>query len=151
MSLRLLWAPTTTRPSSYGAARAEPSLLELCRVATELDEVRAIREAEAWHGPSIIIAYAPCIRSALPLRSSKNHGLKAKGGMGKSQAEEKGGAAMLITSWRVPGRRVRLLALVALQPRPHRGRQEPVLSRLKGAQLGELPRLDFVFVRRDSA
>ena len=31
------------------------------------------------HGPSIIIAYAPCI----------NHGLKAKGGMGKSQAEEK--------------------------------------------------------------
>ena len=54
-------------------------MLELCRVATELDEVKAIREAEAWHGPSIIIAYAPCI----------NHGLKAKGGMGKSQAEEK--------------------------------------------------------------
>ncbi len=41
--------------------------------------LKAIREAEAWHGPSIIIAYAPCI----------NHGLKAKGGMGKSQAEEK--------------------------------------------------------------
>ena len=40
--------------------------------------LKAIREAEAWHGPSIIIAYAPCI----------NHGLKAKGGMGKSQAEE---------------------------------------------------------------
>ncbi len=41
--------------------------------------LKAIREAEAWHGPSVIIAYAPCI----------NHGLKAKGGMGKSQAEEK--------------------------------------------------------------
>ncbi len=40
--------------------------------------LKAFREAEAWHGPSIIIAYAPCI----------NHGLRAKGGMGKSQAEE---------------------------------------------------------------
>ena len=38
--------------------------------------LKAIREAEAYHGPSIIIAYAPCI----------NHGLKA--GMGKAQAEE---------------------------------------------------------------
>ena len=41
--------------------------------------LKAFREAEAWHGPSLIIGYAPCI----------NHGLKAKGGMGKSQAEEK--------------------------------------------------------------
>ena len=39
--------------------------------------LKAIREAEAYHGPSLVIAYAPCI----------NHGLKA--GMGKSQAEEK--------------------------------------------------------------
>ncbi|MBD9176458.1 pyruvate:ferredoxin (flavodoxin) oxidoreductase [Paraprevotella clara] len=38
--------------------------------------LKAIREAEAYPGPSIIIAYAPCI----------NHGLKK--GMGKSQAEE---------------------------------------------------------------
>lgn len=38
--------------------------------------LKAIREAEAYHGPSIIIAYAPCI----------NHGLKK--GMGKAQAEE---------------------------------------------------------------
>ena len=38
---------------------------------------KAIREAEAYDGPSLIIAYAPCI----------NHGLKK--GMGKSQAEEK--------------------------------------------------------------
>lgn len=40
--------------------------------------LKAIREAEAYPGPSLIIAYAACI----------NHGLKAKGGMGKSQAEE---------------------------------------------------------------
>ena len=38
--------------------------------------LKAIREAEAYPGPSLIIAYAPCI----------NHGLKK--GMGKAQAEE---------------------------------------------------------------
>ena len=40
--------------------------------------LKAFREAEAYHGPSLIIGYAPCI----------NHGLKIKGGMGRSQAEE---------------------------------------------------------------
>ena len=40
--------------------------------------LKAIREAEAYPGPSLVIAYSPCI----------NHGLKAKGGMGRSQAEE---------------------------------------------------------------
>ena len=45
--------------------------------ADHAQTLKAIREAEAWHGPSIVIAYAPCI----------NHGLKA--GMGKSQAEER--------------------------------------------------------------
>ncbi len=44
--------------------------------ADQAQTLKAIREAEAYDGPSIIIAYAPCI----------NHGLKA--GMGKSQAEE---------------------------------------------------------------
>ena len=44
--------------------------------ADNAQTLKAIREAEAYDGPSIIIAYAPCI----------NHGLKA--GMGKSQAEE---------------------------------------------------------------
>ena len=39
--------------------------------------MKAIKEAEAYPGPSLIIAYAPCI----------NHGLKAS--MGKSQQEEK--------------------------------------------------------------
>ena len=44
--------------------------------ADQAQTFKAIREAEAYPGPSLIIAYAPCI----------NHGLKA--GMGKSQAEE---------------------------------------------------------------
>ena len=95
--------------------------------ADHAQTLKAIREAEAWHGPSIIIAYAPCI----------NHGLKAKGGMGKSQAEEKGGATRLSSvSWRVPGCGVRLLAPVALQSRSGRGRQEPLHPRLEGAELG---------------
>ena len=46
--------------------------------ADQAQTLKAIREAEAYPGPSLIIAYSPCI----------NHGLKAKGGMGKSQAEE---------------------------------------------------------------
>ncbi len=44
--------------------------------ADNAQTLKAIREAEAYDGPSIIIAYAPCI----------NHGLKS--GMGKSQQEE---------------------------------------------------------------
>jgi len=44
--------------------------------ADQAQTLKAIREAEAYDGPSIVIAYAPCI----------NHGLRA--GMGKSQAEE---------------------------------------------------------------
>ena len=59
--------------------------------ADQAQTLKAIREAEAYDGPSLIIAYAPCI----------NHGLKK--GMGKSQAEEKRSCCM----W--------LLALVALQ------------------------------------
>ncbi len=44
--------------------------------------LKAIREAEAYHGPSLVIAYAPCI----------NHGIKGtkteKRNMGRSQHEE---------------------------------------------------------------
>ena len=47
--------------------------------ADQSQTLKAIREAEAYPGPSLVIAYSPCI----------NHGLKIKGGMGKSQAEEK--------------------------------------------------------------
>ena len=45
--------------------------------ASPVQYLNAIKEAEAYNGPSLIIAYAPCI----------NHGLKA--GMGLSQREEK--------------------------------------------------------------
>ncbi len=44
--------------------------------ADQAQTLKAIREAEAYDGPSLIIAYAPCI----------NHGIKA--GMGHSQKEE---------------------------------------------------------------
>ena len=44
--------------------------------ADQAQTLKAIKEAEAYNGPSLIIAYAPCI----------NHGLKK--GMGKAQAEE---------------------------------------------------------------
>ncbi len=47
--------------------------------------LKAFHEAESYHGPSIIIAYAPCI----------NHGIK--GGMGISMAEEK--KAVLAGYW----------------------------------------------------
>lgn len=43
--------------------------------ADQAQTLKAIREAEAYPGPSLLIAYAPCI----------NHGLRA--GMGKSQEE----------------------------------------------------------------
>ncbi|MDL2222359.1 thiamine pyrophosphate-dependent enzyme, partial [Parabacteroides sp. OttesenSCG-928-N08] len=45
--------------------------------ADQAQTLKALREAEAYDGPSLVIAYAPCI----------NHGLKK--GMGKSQQEEK--------------------------------------------------------------
>jgi len=45
--------------------------------ASQMQYMRAITEAENYPGPSVIIAYAPCI----------NHGLRE--GMGKSQLEEK--------------------------------------------------------------
>ncbi len=44
--------------------------------ADQAQALKAIREAEAYHGPSIVIAYAPCI----------SHGLKK--GMGMAQAEQ---------------------------------------------------------------
>ncbi len=47
--------------------------------ANPAQALKAIKEAEAYPGPSLVIAYAPCI----------NHGIKAKGGMGNSIAEEK--------------------------------------------------------------
>jgi pyruvate-ferredoxin/flavodoxin oxidoreductase len=45
--------------------------------ASNAQYLKAIKEAESYHGPSLIIAYSPCI----------NHGLSD--GMGKTQAQEK--------------------------------------------------------------
>ena len=50
---------------------------KVCMGANPEQLIKAITEAEAYKGPSLIIAYAPCI----------NHGVKA--GMGKAQAEAK--------------------------------------------------------------
>ena len=50
---------------------------KVCMGANPEQLVKAVAEAEAYHGPSLIIAYAPCI----------NHTIKA--GMGKAQAEAK--------------------------------------------------------------
>jgi pyruvate-ferredoxin/flavodoxin oxidoreductase len=47
--------------------------------ANPAQAIKAIKEAESYPGPSLIIAYAPCI----------NHGIKAKGNMANSIAEEK--------------------------------------------------------------
>ncbi len=64
-----------------GLMQATYGYVYVAQVAMGADQaqcLKAIKEAEAYPGPSLVIAYAPCI----------NHGLKAKGGMGKSQAEE---------------------------------------------------------------
>lgn len=69
------------RKKDLGMMCATYGYVYVAQIAMGADQaqcLKAIREAEAYPGPSVIIAYSPCI----------NHGLKAKGGMGKSQAEE---------------------------------------------------------------
>jgi len=69
------------KKKDLGLMQATYGYVYVAQIAMGADNaqcLKAIREAEAYPGPSLIIAYAPCI----------NHGLKAKGGMGKSQAEE---------------------------------------------------------------
>jgi len=58
---------------SYGYAY----VAQVAMGANQAQYLKAIREAASYPGPSLIIAYAPCI----------NHGLR--NGMGKSQAQEK--------------------------------------------------------------
>ena len=50
---------------------------QVCMGADKNQVLKAMAEAEAYNGPSLIIAYSPCI----------NHGIKA--GMTNSQAEAK--------------------------------------------------------------
>ena len=50
---------------------------QVCMGADPVQLLKAVKEAESYHGPSLIIAYAPCI----------NHGLKC--GIGMVQSEER--------------------------------------------------------------
>lgn len=68
------------RKKDLGMIAATYGYVYVAQVAmgsNQAQTLKAIREAEEYDGPSIIIAYSPCI----------SHGLRA--GMGKAQAEEK--------------------------------------------------------------
>ncbi|HWQ61398.1 MAG TPA: pyruvate:ferredoxin (flavodoxin) oxidoreductase, partial [Negativicutes bacterium] len=69
-----------TRKKDLGVMMMSYGYIYVAQVAMGADKaqtLRAIAEAEAYPGPSLIIAYAPCL----------NHGIAA--GMGKSQAQAK--------------------------------------------------------------
>lgn len=69
-----------TRKKDLGRIAMTYGYVYVAQVAMGADMnqfLKAIREAEAYKGPSLIIAYAPCI----------NHGIR--GGMGQSQAQQK--------------------------------------------------------------
>ena len=63
--------------ASIAMSYAYVYVAQICMGADMAQTVKAIAEAEAYPGPSLIIAYAPCI----------NHGIKK--GMDKAQTEEK--------------------------------------------------------------
>jgi pyruvate-ferredoxin/flavodoxin oxidoreductase len=67
-----------TKKKDLGAMAMTYGYVYVAQIGTGADmnqSIKAIKEAEAYQGPSLIIAYCPCI----------NHGLK--GGMSQSQAE----------------------------------------------------------------
>ena len=69
-----------TKKKDLGMMAMSYGYVYVAQVAMGADKnqlVKALTEAEAYDGPSLVIAYCPCI----------NHGLKA--GMGCSQLEEK--------------------------------------------------------------
>ncbi len=69
-----------TRKKDLGMMAMSYGYVYVAQIAMGADKnqtLKAIKEAESYPGPSLIIAYSPCI----------NHGLKA--GMGKSQAQSK--------------------------------------------------------------
>lgn len=70
----------TTKKKDLGMIAMSYGYVYVAQVAMGANQaqlIKALTEAEKYHGPSLVIAYAPCI----------NHGLKL--GMGKSQLEEK--------------------------------------------------------------
>ena len=69
-----------TKKKDLGMMAASYGYVYVAQVAMGADKnqfLKAIKEAESYHGPSLVICYAPCI----------NHGLKR--GMGKTQENEK--------------------------------------------------------------
>ena len=77
---QLAAAGKETRKKDLGLMMTSYGYIYVAQIAFGADKnqaLKAIREAEAYDGPSLIIAYAPCI----------NHGIRA--GMGNSIAEEK--------------------------------------------------------------
>lgn len=69
-----------TKKKDLGMMEAQYGYIYVAQVAMGADKnqfLKALKEAEAYKGPSLIIGYAPCI----------NHGLKV--GQGQSQLEEK--------------------------------------------------------------
>ena len=69
-----------TKKKDLGMMQAQYGYIYVAQVAMGADKnqfMKALKEAEAYNGPSLIIGYAPCI----------NHGLKV--GQGQSQLEEK--------------------------------------------------------------
>jgi pyruvate-ferredoxin/flavodoxin oxidoreductase len=72
-------AGKTIRKKDLGMIAATYGYVYVAQIAmgsNQAQALKAIREAEAYNGPSIIIAYSPCI----------NHGLRL--GMGKAQKEQ---------------------------------------------------------------
>jgi pyruvate-ferredoxin/flavodoxin oxidoreductase len=72
------------RKKDLGMLAASYGYVYVAQIAIGADHaqtLKAIREAEAYPGPSVVIAYAPCI----------NHGLKK--GMGKTQEEQEAAVA----------------------------------------------------------
>ncbi|MDD3225487.1 MAG: pyruvate:ferredoxin (flavodoxin) oxidoreductase [Clostridium sp.] len=70
----------TTKKKDLGMMAMSYGYVYVAQIAMGADKnqtIKALAEAEKYHGPSLVIAYAPCI----------NHGLKA--GMGCSQLETK--------------------------------------------------------------
>ncbi|MCH4178797.1 MAG: pyruvate:ferredoxin (flavodoxin) oxidoreductase [Megasphaera sp.] len=69
-----------TKKKDLGMMAVSYGYVYVAQVAMGADKnqlIKALSEAEAYHGPSLVICYAPCI----------NHGIRK--GMGKSQLEEK--------------------------------------------------------------
>ena len=69
-----------TKKKDLGMMAISYGYVYVAQVAMGADKnqlIKALKEAEAYHGPSLVICYAPCI----------NHGIRK--GMSKSQTEEK--------------------------------------------------------------